>query len=297
MFNSKRSSQYLSYGKAREFFIENPDALISLEKFLTDTVSDLITSNLAEFLEDYNEASVLFPFWQNYPPEERGRNPVGDQFPWIEVGEQVFGNKLVRLVAEQFKVRDTGIPSGPDKRMVLSSKLISDACKGYTDSCWLFLDIKSVGPRDDQEHAVMSHNQISGDGRWRKERDGIKNKPILAKGDRASHLFYCAIPPLYVLGDGTIAPVITIVVKPVYKMLGLETHGGTQGQPLYKISVITIPNGLLLTQEPNYLKTFPGLFFPGKDDKDKDPRKVRARISFDLLRQIAPWRVQTTPIV
>jgi len=46
----------------------------------------------------------------------------------------------------------------------------------------------------------------------------------------------------------------------------------------------------LLTENPNYLKRYPGLLFPGKDDKDKDPRKVRARISFELLRKIASWR-------
>lgn len=297
MFNAKRSTQYQTYQDARRFFIENPDTLITLERLLSGIVHDVIVSNLEEFLTDYNEASLLFPFWQNYPPEERGRMPIGDQYPWIEVGEQVFGNKLVRLLANRFKVRDTGIPSGPDKRMVLSSKSISDACNGYTDSCWLFLDIKSVGPRDDQEHAVMSHNQISGDGSWEKEESGVKNKPILAKGNRASHPFYCAIPPLYVLGDGTVAPMIDIVVKPVYKMLGLESKGGDQGQPLHKISIIAIPNGLLLTKNPDYLKTYPGLFFPGKDDKGKDPKKVRARVSFDLLRQIDSWRVRTIKVV
>jgi len=295
MFNAKRSDQYRAYGAARTFFGENPASLIALEKLLCDVVYDLIESNLGDFVRDYNEASFLFPFWQNYPPEERGRMPVGDQFPWIEVGEQVFGNKLVRLLANQFQVRDAGVPSGPDPRMVLSSPSIRDACAGYTDACWLFLDIKSVGPRDDQEHAVMSHNQISGDGSWKSESAGVKNKPILAKGSRASHPFHCAIPPLYVLSDGTIAPVINLVVKPVYKMTGL-TRGSDQGQPLEKISVIAIPNGLLLTVNPNYLKTYPGLFFPGKDDKRQDPRKLRARISFDVLRQIAAWRVRTIAV-
>ena len=296
MFNSKRSKQYRAYREARDFFIENPNTLIELERLLSEVVHTIIVSNLREFLTDYNEASTLFPFWQNYPPDDRGRMPIGDQFPWIEVGEQVFGNKLVRLLGNQFKIRDTGIPSGPDKRMVLSSSSISDACKGYTDSCFLFLEVKSVGPRDDQEHAVMSHNQISGDGSWEKQEDGVKNEPILAKGDRASHPFFCAIPPLYVLGDGTIAPVIAIVIKPVYSMLALEKKGGDRGQPLNKVSVVAIPNGLLLTENPNYLKTYPGLFFPGKDDKGKDPKKVRARVSFDLLRRIDSWRVRTLKV-
>jgi hypothetical protein len=68
---------------------------------------------------------------------------------------------------------------------------------------------------------------------------------------------------------------------------------GTQkGQPLESIKNICVPNGILLCYDPNYLSQYPGLFFSGKDDKGKDPRKVRARVSFDILKTIAPWRVQ-----
>ena len=63
------------------------------------------------------------------------------------------------------------------------------------------------------------------------------------------------------------------------------------GQPLTKIKVASIPNGLLLTQNPNYMSKYPQLFFPGKDDKSKDLRKIRARVSFDILKQIDSWRV------
>jgi hypothetical protein len=111
---------------------------------------------------------------------------------------------------------------------------------------------------------------------------------MVATGQRATHQFHCAIPPIYVLSDGTTVPVVHIVLKPVYKMLGL-THDEI-GQPLGKITLACIPNGILLTQNPNYLQNFPGLLFPGKDDKQKDPRKVRARVSFEKLRQIAEWR-------
>jgi hypothetical protein len=292
MFDTHRRKQYNTYKKAREHFILHPEILVSLERLLDDTVYDLISSNLGDLAADYDEASYLYPFWQNYPPEDRGRMPIGDQYPWIEVGEQVFGNKIVRLLGNRFRIRDIGVPSGPDKRLVLSSKSIGRVCQGYTDACWLFLDIKSVGPRDDQEHAVMSHNQISGDGVWEREEDGIKNKPILAKGFRASHPFHCAIPPLYVLSDATVAPVVNLVVKPVYRMVGLEKKTGEKGQPLHKITIAAIPNGILLSENPAYLEKHPGLFFPGKDDKSKDPTKVRARISFELLRKIDSWRVR-----
>jgi Restriction endonuclease BglI len=49
----------------------------------------------------------------------------------------------------------------------------------------------------------------------------------------------------------------------------------------------------LLAINPNYLSKYPGLLFPGKDDKSTNPRKVRARVSFELLQRIAAWRVVT----
>ena len=94
----------------------------------------------------------------------------------------------------------------------------------------------------------------------------------------------------YVLSDGTIAPLVTFVIKPVYKML--YNGNETIGQPLEKIKIACIPNGLLLTHNPNYLGKYPGLFFPGKDDKSKDARKIRARVSFDILKKIDSWRVE-----
>lgn len=42
----------------------------------------------------------------------------------------------------------------------------------------------------------------------------------------------------------------------------------------------------------NYLKQYPHLFFPGKDDRSKDDRKVRARVSFGILEEIDRWRVK-----
>jgi hypothetical protein len=99
------------------------------------------------------------------------------------------------------------------------------------------------------------------------------------------------MPPIYVLSDGTVAPVITIAIKPVYTMLALQ--GQELGQPLSRITLVAIPNGILLVTNPNYLKTHPGLLFPGKDDKTMNPLKLRARVSFALLQKIADWRVMT----
>lgn len=297
MINVHRQNQFNIYNKARNHFIENPDVLIKLEEFLTGHLVSIISKNIVEIKQDYNEASYLYPFWENYPPEDRGRQPIKDQYPWIEVGEHAIGSKLPRLLDSSFRVRDTGLPTGSDQRFVLTDDAIATATGGFTNSVWFFVDIKSVGPRDDQHHTVMSHNQVSGDGIWINPADGVKNTILQATGARASHDFHASLPPVFVLSDGTVAPLVMIALKPVYRMLQTNVVGArNDGQPLERIDIACIPNGLLLTQQPNYLGTYNGLLFPGKDDKSKDPRKLRARVSFEILKNIAPWRVQTIQI-
>jgi hypothetical protein len=294
VINLYRQQQFQLYNSARNYFIASPNTLIELERFLTNHIVSLVKSNLAEIKNDYNEASYLYPFWENYPPGDRGRQPIMDQYPWLEVGEHTIGAKLPRLLVNSFDVRDTGIPTGADQRFVISSKNILEATQGFTNSAWLFIDIKSVGPRDDQDHTVMSHNQVSGDGTWENSQAGVRNSILQAIGARASHDFHASIPPIYVLSDGTIAPVVIIALKPVYQMLQANhSNIRNNGQPLERIDVACIPNGLLLTQNPNYLNTYRGILFPGKDDKSKDTRKLRVRVSFSLLKEIHPWRVES----
>ncbi len=291
MFNTFRQSQHQIYLDARNHFIENYEQLIDLEDYVLGEVLNAVRRNIQQISRDYNEASYLYPFWQNYPPEERGRQPIGDQYPWIEVGEHSIGDKLPRLLTGRFRVCDTGLPTGPDVRLIICSNDILSITHGLTDSCWLFLDIKSVGPRDDQDHAVMSHNQIAGSGRWDILSEGIINDVIIATGQRTSHEFHCSIPPIYVLSNRSIVPVVIVILKPVYKMLSLEDNNDG-GQPLSRISFASVPNGLLLHEKPGYLSSFQGLFFPGKDDKNTNPQKKRCRVSFEVLRRIAPWRFQ-----
>lgn len=292
MFDKYRKQLYSQYSKARGLLAVNPQLLVGIEKYFADHMLNLIKENIHSIKSDYDEASYLYPFWENYPPDDRGRKPRGDQFPWIEVGESVVGEKIGRFLAKDFAIRDVGIPAGPDKRYVLQSKVISALTSDLTDSIWLFVDIKSVGPRDDFNHTVMSHNQISGDGRWTASSAGVKNSVMKAIGKYRSHEFHCSIPPLYVLSDGPVLPVISIALKPVYRMLSTGKGKKCGGQPLNRIVVISIPNGLLLEENPAYLKKYPGLLFPGKDDKQKNPLKIRCRISFMLLKQIAEWRVR-----
>lgn len=288
MFTKYANEQFAAYHKAVDYFKAHPERLIEAEHFVMKEILHFIDIHLPEIRRDYDEASYLYSFWRNYPPEDRGRKPKGDQYPWIEVGEQVFGNKLARHFNANFNVKDSGLPSGSDDRCVISSPRIGEIL-GITDSVWVFIDIKSEGPRDSADHSVMSTNQVSGSGDWKNVEDGIKNKPILAQGQRAKHPFYCTLSPVYVLSDNTIAPLLTFAIKPIYDMPAED--GKTTGQPLLRIKIASIPNGILLTQKPNYTKKYPGLFFPGKDDRTTNPRKARARVSFALLREIAPWRV------
>lgn len=296
MFNSFREFQFEKYVQARNFLIQNFHILTELEEFMMSMIYDSVYEYLADITQDYDEASYLYPFWQNYPPDERGRQPVGDQFPWIEVGEHALGCKLPRILDTKFHLRDTGLPTGPDQRFLVSNSKITEITQGLTESCWLFIDIKSVGPRDDFDHAVMSHNQVSGSGKWESVDAGIQNNVVLATGKKSSHAFHCSIPPIYVLSDGTVAPVVIVVLKPVYRMLRLENPSSDGGQPLGRVTFAAIPNGLLLNEGPHYLREYPSLLFPGKDDKSKNPLKVRCRVSFHYLRKINPWRVREIDI-
>lgn len=124
MFEDYISEQFEAYHAAVDFFRNNPERLIRIERFVMSELLHFIDLHLPEIERDYNEASYLFPFWKNYPPLDRGRSPKGDQYPWIEVGEQVFGNKLARYFANNFTVKDSGLPSGTDDRCIISSERI-----------------------------------------------------------------------------------------------------------------------------------------------------------------------------
>lgn len=291
MYFEHRNELCARYNEARNHFLEAPDELISLEEFITNVVNKTVCDSYDEIEHDYNEASYMQPFWSNYPPDNRGRAPVGDQVPWIEVGEHAVGHKLSRLISYDFNIQEIGLPSGADNRFVLMAPQISDITNGLTDRAFVFLDIKSVGPRDNFDHTVISPYQVSGDGVWDDPTKDMLNSPMLATGKHVSHIFHPAISPIYALTNGWVAPTVHIFIKPVYSMLSLTTGGRKSGQPLESIKSICVPNGLLLTKAPNYLRRYPGLFFPGKDDKTKDPRKIRVRVSFEILREIDAWRV------
>ena len=133
MFYEKRRLMCEKYNEARDYFINNPANLINLEHYVTDIINEAIVRNYGEIEHDYNEASFLNPFWANYPPDDRGRAPVGDQIPWIEVGEHSVGHKLNRIISTEFDIREVGLPSGADNRFTLSSNDILEMTEESMD--------------------------------------------------------------------------------------------------------------------------------------------------------------------
>lgn len=295
MYNRYRQMMFDKYNAARADYIANPDRLIKLEQFMTEQVKKIIKSHLNEIIHDFNEASYLNPFWASYPPVDRGRASIGDQIPWIEVGEQAVGEKVKRFAPEVFEhVDDIAVPDGPDHRIGITDSSIGKILKN-TNSAMLFLDTKTVGPRDDKPEVVASTNQVCGNGHWDSVVENVTNDVILSRGSRATHEFQPALSPLIVDSDGHVRPVVIIFIKPVYSMNNLEK--GT-GQPLKEIKLVTIPNGLLLSYGPCYLEKYGmrHLFYPGKDDKTTPPLKRRSRINANILQEIDSWRYQIIKI-
>lgn len=277
------------YIKIRKFLVDNKQIITEIEQSATDQLYQLIVQNKSNIENDYNCASDLRPFWLNYPPDDRGRQPRGDQIPWIEVGEHAVGDNVISNIHHLGEVRFQGIPAGPDIRYTVINDQIKRISNGFIDGYWSMTDVKSVGPRDNFDHAVMSHNQVSGSGEFDAETGGILNSIMTATGSRASHEFHCSLPPLYILPDGRILLTVTLFIKPIYNM----GDGEIFSQKLSEIKVGCIPNGLLLSGKGGYLEQYPGLLYPGKDDKGKNPKKLRARIDFKILEKLDKWRLQS----
>lgn len=298
MFTQYKKQQFKTYSTARQHFIDNPEELISIEKHITDTFRKILMEYYDEMEIAYNEASYTYPFWKQFAPFKRGRQPRGDQVPWIEVGEQIVGGTFRRKLENYYKVSNVGLPSGADDRIVVSSPEISSLCSNITDSVMIFIDEKSTGPRDTITDLVVSPYQVSGDGIWKPNKDYVVNSLILAKGKRSQRDFYPAVSPIVVTHTDRILPIIHIFTEPIYSMISLNAKNPSSvpsnkgGQPLSSIRITCVPNGLLLTCNPNYVKEYPHLFYPGKDESGKAPLRVRARIDTNIISEhIAKWRV------
>ena len=292
MYSTYSQSQFDLYVEARDYFLSNTDQLMKAEEYICRCITETLTDFREEFTNDYNEASYLYPFWGSYPPDDRGRKPTGDQFPWIEVGEHTIGHKAERMMGGRFNIREVGLPSGSDDRFVLSNTALKDILK-ITDSVMIFLDTKSTGPNDNELDLVVSGYQVSGDGIWNSPTDPLKNTMITTQGVRSSSLFQPRLSPVYCLSDGRVLPSAHLFLKVIYSVSPRDNSSGIMhgGQPLSQVTIACVPNGLLMFCKPDYHRMYPGLFYPGKDDRSTPTEKRRARIGIDKLETIAKWRV------
>lgn len=289
MFNKYSSKQRDRYEFAREYFVAHPEKIEEAEKYLMRCISETLMDFRDEFRDDYNEANYLFPFWGSYPPSDRGRSPVGDQIPWIEVGEHSIGHRVERLMGSRFAIREVGMPSGTDDRFLLSNSRLKDILE-ITSSVMVFLDVKSSGPRESHDDLVVPPYQVSGDGMWKTNSPTISNSVVEVFGSRKSNQFRPAISPILCLSDGTIAPVIHLFLKTIYTM-ARDNKNKNIGQPLKQIKLACLPNGIELFVNPGLHFLNQGLLYPGKDDKSKPLEKRRARVSLTMLQDIDAWRV------
>jgi hypothetical protein len=228
----------------------------------------LILQNASDLKLDFDMSSELYPFWANYPPEQRGRKPKGDSIPWIEVGETSLTANMIRLIAESQEfgtVMFPGLPSGGDMRFA-------------TQDAFIHIDVKVTGPRDATDEVVASRNQVSGDGvSWNPK--GPLNSIPRIRGQP----FRPELPPFYLLHDKTLLCLIYFL-KAVYR---IEKPGL---QPLSYLELVSLPNGLLLFGGPRYCERYPDLLSQGKNDRSVAIEKRRKRVNLDPLSRIDAWR-------
>lgn len=235
------------------------DLLLKLERDYTAFLEQIVLNSAAEMHADFSRSRDLVPSWIAYPPKQRGRAPKGDSLPWSEVGEKSLSFNLLRAIALQRNdVSFPGLPFGADVRFATKDALIH-------------FDVKLTGPRDNPDEIVAPPQQISGDGaHWN---GGVENNPFQVEGRRVSFNFQPKLPPFYVL-NGQVLPCLTFFLKAIYSLQGLGE------QPLEKLEIACVPNGLLLCSGPTLSRT-PGLFIPGKDDKSvkESDKRVRVRLA------------------
>jgi len=264
------------YFVARSKLIKSPQYLLELEQKYTDFLLSIVMEVAEKINVDFSHNSFqLLPFWRNYPPEQRGRQPTGTAVPLLELGEKTLSSHLLAVLAHRLlQIKFPGLPIGGDIRF-------------STNDAFIHWDIKLTGPNDNPHELVVPPNQVSGDGiKW--ENEGVINStwPVYyqtgAKKGEVNYYFQPKLPPFYIL-DGEVLPCLTFFLKAVYTVDGLGI------QPLHYFELACVPNGLLMFENAQYAQTS-GLIIAGKDDKTKAEDTMRIRIRLDPLAKLHEWR-------
>lgn len=148
--------------------------IVAIEKKYTKFLTQVILDAASDIYRDFCQVTELFPFWVNYPPEQRGRKPRGASIPWGDMGEKSIGQSLVRAISlRDASVTYPGLPLGGDVRFATNEALVH-------------FDMKLTGQTDNYNEIVASPHQISGDGAiWKK---GIVNPAIDGVANAGIHL-------------------------------------------------------------------------------------------------------------
>lgn len=259
------------YQLAREHLLENNCAqLLSLEENVTNVLINSILPIASNIKADFDSATNLKPFWDQYAPVQRGHRPRGEAYPWGEVGEKVIEGHLYSLMPQIFEgVRFLGIPYGHDIRF-------------STNNAFIHIDAKSTGPTDNADEVVSSPNQVTGTGRL-DQNASVVNDVVQMRGPRVTRDFLPELAPFYIV-DGTVLPTLTFYLKIVYSVRALGE------QPLEYLELICVPNGLALFDGPNLNANVAGLLTPGKDEVNVV--RKRTRIKLGPLSKLNAWRCQ-----
>ncbi len=264
------------YFAERDKFAKNLPLIEKIEENYSDILlNDILLPSAENIYKDFSERALkLVPFWKNYPPEQRGRQPIGNSTPWLELGEKTIGSNIIAKLSSRFNdIIFPGLPTGGDIRFA-------------TDNVYVHLDIKLTGPNDNPNEVVVPPNQVSGDGKFWK--DGILNSsfPILYQsGQKAgshNYNFQPKLPPLYIL-DGKPFLCLTFFLDAIYNVTGFGDH------PLKHFELSCVPNGLIMFDGHNHSMT-KGLFIAGKDDNTKEEGTKRVRVRLTPLASINKWR-------
>ncbi|MCF6204543.1 MAG: BglI family type II restriction endonuclease, partial [Methylococcaceae bacterium] len=257
------------YNKARKFLLRDDcKELLTLEEVTTHTLITALLSISKQIKEDFDSATKLRPFWEEYAPVQRGHKPRGEAFPWGEVGEKVVEGYLYSLVPNVFDdVRFIGLPYGHDIRF-------------STNNAFIHIDAKSTGPTDDQNEVVSSPNQVTGTGKIN-SKQRVYNDTENMIGPQVTRPFLPELPPFYII-DGNVLPTLTFYLKIVYSVRDLGN------QPLEYLELICVPNGLALFDGPKLFQNVSGLLTPGKDEKTVKKVFADAGIVYHVLGEMIP---------
>ncbi len=276
---------------------KSPSELLVLERAAADALKNAALRQLPIIKAAIDGGfGDLFPFWSQYAPRQRGRDPIGDNVPSGDLGEKVVGIALVagllqELGASTF-VAPVGLPYGGDYRWIASINGVHVS---------MHIDIKSTGPRDNPNELVVPANQVTGfpDPDRCAATQSFVSVPLEVGAREPTSQVRPALSPLIPF-RGELIPQLTAFVKFVYGQAN-----GSQFLSALKLSVV--PNGiLLLGPEPYYVESLQRTprratpFNKGKDDAGR--RAVvgdgaRFRVLLDWLSSLdtGGWRVITIP--